>query len=183
MAAVLEMKEFASGFFEPDVLDLALDDIEALVGKWEVIAARSESHDAILAALGVPYLKRAVMKNSTPVTEISTGENDVGKPYLKLVSHLPMKITKTAFILLDGSPCEIDDGDTGKWICRAMVKDGVLYQRRENKKTGGVMFDSRCVVSKDPAGKCDTTPMMVFKWAFFDKNGKEVKCHRFMKKK
>lgn len=179
---MVDMGDFAFGSLDNDVLQLALEDVAALVGRWEVLGDRSESHEAILCALGVPYMKRAVMKHSKPVTEITTGVNSDGKPILTLTSHLPLGNKKVAEIILDGSPFEIDDGDTGFWTSRAMVKDGVLYQRRENKKSGGVMYDTRCVVSKDPLSKVDDAPLMVFKWGYIDAKGKKIACHRFMKK-
>eukprot|EP00918_Siedleckia_nematoides_P079208 GHVU01173476.1.p2 GENE.GHVU01173476.1~~GHVU01173476.1.p2 ORF type:complete len:205 (+),score=41.20 GHVU01173476.1:1614-2228(+) len=160
-----------------------VEDHEALTGYWELIKERSESSDGLMAALGVGKLKRMALNNSTPgltLGKVMKQEN-TGKPFVNLVSHLPLGITKSADIFLDGEEFHIEDGDTGGWKTKATFRKGRVLQRRESEK--GVMYDVRAVFEKDPEGKVPDSPVLIFKWTFIEaKTNKKFVAHRWFKK-
>eukprot|EP01068_Selenidium_serpulae_P013972 Selendium_serpulae@DN6032_c0_g1_i2.p1 len=175
------IKEIGEWDLAPKLIEKSVKDLTAMTGVWEVLRGRSECHDSIMAALGIPYFKRCVVKKANTSSVVFPLNNDEDRPFVRMMSLLPMGRKKDGKIFVDGVPFDYEDGDTGSWSTRACVVDGRIVQRRVHK-TLGTMFDVRATFETDPEEQLSVPgPYHCFKWGLVDKNGNTHVAHRWFR--
>eukprot|EP00923_Selenidium_pygospionis_P032227 GHVN01056905.1.p1 GENE.GHVN01056905.1~~GHVN01056905.1.p1 ORF type:complete len:259 (+),score=33.26 GHVN01056905.1:51-827(+) len=174
--------DFSEGDLDHLLVKKSVKDFSAMVGKWEILLDRSEPTDALMAALGISFLKRALVRKAITSVEIRQLEaSEEGRPFIYLASYLPMNNVKEGPVYVDGAPFSVVDSDTGLWRSTAMIADdGRLLQKRVSPK--GVMYDVRATFEHDPEGKVKNSPLHLFKWTFIANSGEKYVAHRWFKK-
>ncbi|KAL8427872.1 hypothetical protein Efla_006621 [Eimeria flavescens] len=163
----LSPQDYATNFAEGDIDErfrtICCRDVAAFRGSWQLLlGGRSDSVEQLLCALGISMLKRKVIASFASVTDVQLVEcnqqqqqqqqtgssSSICCPTLQLTTHLPLKNTKQGVFCFDGTCCDIQDSDTGKWETRCVWLHGRALQKRWN--ASGVMWDARCVFAEDP---------------------------------
>lgn len=175
------IEDYDDGDLDPQLLGASLKEFEPMIGRWESLDERSEPADAILAALGISFIRRSVFRRATTqveITDIQTTPD--GRDFTTVVSFLPANTIKEGQIFIDNRPFASVDKDTGVWKSIATIADGRLLQRRESRR--GVMYDVRATFASDPDGLVRGGPLHLFKWTFITRQGRKYVAHRWFYK-
>eukprot|EP00922_Rhytidocystis_sp_ex-Travisia-forbesii_P018891 GHVS01028048.1.p1 GENE.GHVS01028048.1~~GHVS01028048.1.p1 ORF type:complete len:344 (+),score=40.12 GHVS01028048.1:101-1132(+) len=180
MSEKLYKKNFARGDISKSLWDKCLTDPKDLAGTWQIDVGRSDSPNALLAALGISRRARRVV-STYPSTVIMSlrSRKPAHQPTMNIVTYLPMGVTKQVTVKFNGKRVTQQDSNTGPWKTVPYFVNGRAMQRRVSPR--GVMYDVRCALPSDPAGRIRGN-VMLFKWTFVPKGRGPIVAHRWMRK-
>ncbi|CEM08639.1 unnamed protein product [Vitrella brassicaformis CCMP3155] len=122
-----------------------------LEGSWRLLRDVSDSMEPIMAFFGVPWVKRMAMHRATPTCIITLGiESDAPSgslmpdiASLHVVAKLPLGITKTNEVPLDGRETEHFDEDSGLWKTTAWIDRNRIVVKRVHQTREATLVETR----------------------------------------